>query len=60
MGWIGLNFFFLTHYDGLGQKIPSIWLMHTPIPQLQPNKVILESHDKEPHFAYKVKDADKQ
>ena len=29
LGWVGLNFF-LTHYGGLGQKIPSTRPMHTP------------------------------
>ena len=27
VGWVGLNFF-LTHHDGLGQKIPSTQPMH--------------------------------
>jgi len=40
--WIGLDLcdglgwvvFFLTHHDGLGQKIISIRLMHTPTFQI--------------------------
>ena len=32
MGWVGLGWveFFLTHHDGLGQKISSTRPMHTP------------------------------
>ena len=38
LGWVGLDLcdglgwveFFITHYGGLGQKIPSTRPMHTP------------------------------